>query len=54
MICFNQKRGGIKYMDKEAPIKKSINSALFLIELYKIKNNVEKLIIELEAMNDEQ
>lgn len=40
-------------MDKEVPSKKSINSSLFLDELYKIKDIIERLIIELEKINNE-
>ena len=40
-------------MAKEAPKKKAVDSSLFLIELYEVKNKLEKLIIELEAIKNE-
>lgn len=53
MIHLNQERGGRKYMVEEAPKKKTINSSLFLLKLYKIKEDIEKLIIELEKIENE-
>ena len=39
-------------MDEENLIKKSIDLSSFLNELYKIKDELEKVIIELEKIKD--
>lgn len=41
-------------MDKEIPKTKSIDLSSFLIELEKIKTEIEKTILELEKMKDVQ